>query len=85
MIGTIGAHDVQQLIGTQGANELSLFVAFGSYARDALSTERVRQGLRLVNGEKLVDLALRDYDRLSASWVRIPFRSMLVVDDSAGL
>lgn len=77
---------MQQLIGTQAANELSLFVTLGSYSRDALSIERVRQGLRLINGEELVDLALRNYDHLSTVWrARFPLRSVLVVDDSAGL
>lgn len=86
MTTTIGAPDVQQLIGTQAPNELSLFVTLGSYSRDALSIERVRQGLRLINGEELVDLALRNYESLSARWrTKVPLRPVLVVDDSAGL
>ena len=44
MTGTIGAPDVQQLVGTRSANELSVFVTLGSYSREALSIERVRQG-----------------------------------------
>jgi len=86
MTTTIGAPDVQQLIGTQSPNELSLFVTLGSYSREARSIERVRQGLRLIDGEELVDLVLRNYNRLSPVWHgRIPLRSVLVVDDSAGL
>lgn len=84
--GTVGAPEVQQLIGTQSSNELSLFVTLGSYSRDAQAIERVRQGLRLITGEELVDLFLRHYANFAQSWrVRIPLTPVLVVDDSAGL
>lgn len=86
MTSTIGAPDVQQLIGTQAQNELSLFVTIGTYSRDAMAIERNRQGLRLINGEALVDLVLRNYDRLPPKWRSIvPLRQVLVVDDTAGL
>ncbi|MGY4102481.1 restriction endonuclease [Nocardia sp. R16R-3T] len=86
MTSTIGAPDVQQLIGTQAPNELSLFVTLGAYSREAQAIERVRQGLRLINGEELVDLVLRNYPNLAQKWrLRIPLRPVLVVDDSAGL
>ncbi|SJM47958.1 putative restriction endonuclease [Actinomycetales bacterium JB111] len=82
MTGTIGAPEVQQLIGTQGTGELCVFVTLGGYSRDALSIERQRQGLRLLHGEDLIDLVLRHYDRLDQRWrSRIPLRPVLVVDD----
>lgn len=84
--GTVGAPDVQQLVGTQSPNELSLFITLGSYSKDALSIERVRQGLRLLNGEELVELVLRNYSSLGSLWrTRIPLAPMLVVDDAADL
>lgn len=83
-IGTIGAPDVQQLVGTQAATELGLFVTLGSYSKDAQAIERTRQGLRLINGETLVDLVLQTYSDLPARWrSRIPLTPLLVVDDSA--
>lgn len=86
MTSTIGAPEVQQLIGTQSQNELSLFVTLGSYSREAVAIERNRQGLRLINGEALVDLVLRNYDRLPPRWRSImPLRQVLVVDDTAGI
>ena len=82
--GTVGAPEVQQLVGTQSPNELSLFVSLGAYSRDAVAIERVRQGLRLISGEDLVDLVLRHYGSLSQRWRgRIPLTSVLVVDDEA--
>lgn len=82
--GTVGAPEVQQLVGTQSPNELSLFVTLGAYSRDALAIERVRQGLRLISGENLVDLVLRHYGAMSQRWRgRIPLTSVLVVDDEA--
>ena len=81
---TIGAPDVQQLVGTLGHNELSLFVTLGPYSKDAQAIERVRPTLRLINGEELVDLVLRHYTNLSQRWrLRIPLTPLLVVDDSA--
>lgn len=84
--GTVGAPEVQQLIGTQSSNELSLFVSLGSYSRDAQSIERVRHGLRLITGEEVVELFLCHYANLAQIWrTRIPLTSVLVVDDTAGV
>lgn len=81
---TIGAPEVQQLVGTQAAGELGLFVTLGSYSRDAQAIERTRQGLRLINGETLVTLFLQNYSELPARWrSRIPLTPVLAVDDSA--
>lgn len=82
MTTTIGAPEVQQLIGTQAQGELSVFVTLGGYSREALAIERQRQGVRLITGEELVDLVLHHYDRLEPAWrLRIPLRAVLVVDD----
>ena len=82
--GTVGAPEVQQLIGTQGANELSLFVTLGAYSRDAVAIERTRSGLRLLTGEDVVTLALQHYASLPQRWrSRIPLTPVLVVDDAA--
>ena len=82
--GTVGAPEVQQLVGTQSPNELSVFVTLGSYSRDAVAIERVRQGLRLLTGEDLVDLVLGNYPALGQRWrSRIPLTSLFVVDDAA--
>lgn len=82
--GTIGAPEVQQLIGTQGHGELSLFVTLGSYSRDAVAIERQKSGLRLLSGEDVVSLVLEHYDRLADRWrSHIPLTTVLVVADSA--
>lgn len=83
-MGTIGAPAVQQLVGTQGVGELSLFVTLGTYSPDARAIERQRSGLRLLTGEDVVDLVLKHYAALP-EWVRavIPLTSVLVVDDTA--
>lgn len=81
---TIGAPEVQQLVGTQAATELGLFVTLGSYSRDARAIERARQGLRLISGEDLVELVLQTYADLPPRWrARLPLTPLLVVDDSA--
>lgn len=82
--GTIGSPEVQQLVGTQAATELGLFVTLGSYSKDARAIERTRQGLRLLSGEDPVDLVLQTYAELPPRWRRrVPLTPLLVVDDSA--
>lgn len=84
LTGTIGAPEVQQLVGTQGTGEHSLFVTLGNYSRDALMIERQRPGLRLLNGEDIVSLTLENYDKLPERWRSvIPLTSVLVVADEA--
>jgi restriction system protein len=84
MTATIGAPEVQQLVGTQAPGELLLFVTLGGFSREAQSIERTRPGLRLLNGEQLVDLVLDHYTVLPSAWrQRIPLTPLLVVDDVA--
>ncbi|WP_318244719.1 restriction endonuclease [Microbacterium pullorum] len=82
--GTVGAPEVQQLIGTQGLGELSLFVTLGAYSRDALAIERQRPGLRLLSGEDVVTMVLENYAELPEPWrAIIPLTRVLVVADAA--
>ncbi len=82
--GTISAPEVQQLVGTQGPSELSLFVTLGSYSRDARMIERQRTGLRLLSGEDIVSLVLEHYAELPEERrALIPLTPVLVVADSA--
>ena len=82
---TISAPKVQQLIGTQGLGDLSVFVTLGNYSRDALAIERQRTGLRLISGEDLVTLVLENYAELPEVWRAVfPLTRVLVVADSAG-
>lgn len=81
---TVGAPEVQQLVGTQGMGEFSLFMTLGAYSRDALSIERQRPGLRLLSGEDIVEMALENYDRMPNRWrALIPLTPVLVVADLA--
>lgn len=84
MTGTVGAPEVQQLLGTQGPGEYLLFVTLGTYSRDAVSIERQRPGLRLLSGEDIVTIVLSNYANLPERWrTRIPLTSVLVVADVA--
>lgn len=81
---TIGAPEVQQLIGVQGAGELVVFMTLGAYSRDALALERQRPGLRLVTGEDIVSLVLEHYAALPERWrTLMPLTPLLVVADAA--
>lgn len=81
---TIGAPEVQQLIGTQGTGELVVFMTLGAYSRDALALERQRPGLRLITGEDIVSLILKHYVALPERWrALMPLTPLLVVSDAA--
>ncbi|MFN8074232.1 MAG: restriction endonuclease [Kineosporiaceae bacterium] len=81
---TIGAPEVQQLIGTQQGHELAVFVTLGKYSVPALAIERQRSSLRLLSGEDVVGLVLDNYEALPQKWrSRIPLTRLLVVDDAA--
>jgi restriction system protein len=87
MISTVGAPEIQKLIGAlaHGGGELGLFVTLGAYSNDALHVERTRQDLRLVNGNQLMDLVFEHYEALAPEWKRLlPLRRVYAVDrDSA--
>lgn len=81
---TIGAPAVHQLVGTQGTDELSIFVTLGTYSRDAIAIERQRSGIRLLTGEDVVSLVVDNYSRLPERWRSlIPLTPVLAVSDSA--
>ncbi len=83
VVGSIGAPEVQKLTGSlaPGGSELGLFVTLGTFSKDAVHLGRTRQDLRLVNGNKFVDLVLDNYEKLSSEWKRLlPFRRLYVVD-----
>lgn len=82
-VGSTGAPDVQQLIGTQAPGELCLFVTLGAYTKDALAIERQRAALRLIGGEEIVSLVLENYGELPQRWrARFPLMSVLAVADA---
>lgn len=77
--------DIQRLIGTLAAGEMGLFVTLGSYSKEALDLERVRQDMRLFGGADIVALTLEHYEGLPQRWQsRFPLRQVYVVDREAG-
>lgn len=80
--GSIGSPDVAKLTGVTGRDELCVFVTLGNYSKDARAVEHLTPGLRLLSGEDVVSLVLKNYDRLDERWRQIiPLRSVLVVAD----
>ncbi|MBA4021700.1 MAG: restriction endonuclease [Gordonia sp.] len=81
MVSTIGAPDVQRLVGTLSHGELGLFISLGTYSKDALALERNRLDLRLIGGDELVDLFLNSYADLTQKWRdRVALRQVYVVE-----
>lgn len=84
MVSTIGAPDVQRLVGTLSHGELGLFISLGAYSKDALALERNRLDLRLIGGDELIDLFLNSYAELPQKWRdRVALRQVYVVETGA--
>ena len=73
--------DVQRLIGTLSSGEVGLFVALGTFSKDAVDLEWERQNLRLFGGADITRLTVEHYEQLPARWRELlPLRPLLVVD-----
>lgn len=73
--------EVDQLLGTLGDGEYGLFVSLGSFSRQSVELERNRPKLRLIDGEKFVELLMEHYGRLSPRYRSlIPLKQIYVPD-----
>ena len=76
-----GAPEVQRLVGTLSQGEVGLFVALGTYTREAQAMERMRQDLRLLSGSDITAFILDHYEALPTRWRDIiKLRRVYVVD-----
>jgi restriction system protein len=79
--GQIGEPEISQLLGTLGEGEFALFMTLGSYSRQARVRERNNPRLRLLDGEEVVEIILREYEKLSPRYrALIPLKKTYVVD-----
>ena len=69
--GTVGIADVSSLYGTVDQSEVGLFVTMGGFSNDAGNFANSRTNLRLIDGEELIDLALRNYEALESRYQAI--------------
>ena len=79
-IGSVGAPDVQQLVGA-GWGSLLLYVTTGSFTKDAMTIERQNTSLRLIAGSDFAHLLIANYPKMPEKWRKIiPLRPVLAVD-----
>ena len=78
-VGRTRLHD--RLLGTLGEGECALVGTLGSCSRAARLLERKRPKLRLIDGERLVALFLKNYARFSARYrTLIPLKRIYIPD-----
>ncbi|WP_322613198.1 restriction endonuclease [Dermacoccus abyssi] len=79
---TMGRPEVQRLLGALAPrDEHGLFVALGTYSREAIGVERERQNLRLLDGAEVARLVIAHYSQLPLKWRdRLPLRQVYVVE-----
>lgn len=66
--GNIGDPVVSSLYGKVSHNEFGLFVTLGDYTAQARNFGRSKSNLRLIDGEELVDLIFRHYERFDSRY-----------------
>jgi len=66
--GNIGDPAVSSLYGKVSHNEYGLFVTLGSFTSQARNFGRSKSNLRLIDGEELVDLIFRYYERFDSRY-----------------
>lgn len=64
----IGAPDVQALYGNIDQSEFGLFVSISSYTNPAKNFAMGKSNLRLIDGDELIDLVLRHYDKFDSKY-----------------
>lgn len=78
-LSSIGQPVVAQLYGHIDKEEHGLFVALGDYTTQALSFERSKPNLRLIDGGGLVDLIFNHYDQFDPGYrTLLPLRQIYV-------
>ena len=76
---TIGRPDIQKLDGAIAHGEFGMFVTLGGFTTDAVTYERMKPNLRLIDGPALAEFVYRHYSELSPSTQRIaPLRRIYV-------
>lgn len=77
--GTIGDPDVSALYGKVGTKEHGLFVTLGAFSSKAESFAKSKDNLRLIDGEELVELVFKHYERFDVKYKGLlPMRRVYV-------
>ncbi len=77
--GTIGDPAVSSFYAKVGQNEYGLFVTLGTFTNQALTFERSKSNLRLINGDSLVNLILQHYEQFDSRYKGLlPLRKVYI-------
>jgi restriction system protein len=77
--GTVGDPEVSQLFGKVASGEFGVLVTLGSFSKQARDFAESKSNLRLIDGEELVRLTLKNYDALDPKYKgRIPLRKVYI-------
>ncbi len=82
--GSVGRPEVQALLGTLGHGEYGLFITLSSFAKPAIDFAKTKTGLRLIDGETLVELILDHYEDLQPRYkALIPLKQVFIPQSTA--
>lgn len=79
--GSIGDPTLSSLYGKVEPGEFGLFVTLGTFTKPAKDFARNRTNLRLIDGNDLVNLLFRHYDKLDSQYrALIPLKNVYIPD-----
>ena len=77
--GAIGAPAVQALYGNVETGEYGLFITLGDFTKQAGDFAKVKTNLRLMDGQEVVNIILKNYEKLDSKYKAIiPLKNVYI-------
>lgn len=77
--GDVAPDKVQALYGTVAGGEYGLFITLGNFSKKAIEFAKSKSNLRIINGDELIELILKHYDKLDSKYkALIPLKNIYI-------
>lgn len=77
--GDVTPEKVQALYGTVSTGEYGLFVSLGGYSKQARAFAKSKSNLRIIDGDELIELILKNYEKLDSKYKAImPLKNIYI-------
>lgn len=77
--GDVTPEKVQALYGTVSTGEYGLFVSLGGYSKQARAFAKSKANLRIIDGDELIELILKNYEKLDSKYKAIiPLKNIYI-------
>ncbi len=77
--GDVTPEKVQALYGNVSTGEYGLFVSLGGYSKQARAFAKSKSNLRIIDGDELIELILKNYEKLDSKYKAIiPLKNIYI-------